>query len=81
MSTRLTVDRFEGEGKAIAVLLTEGGDPLEFPKALLPKGTRPGDVLNFVIEKDAGATRAVADATGKVQDELAKGDDGGDIKL
>ena len=40
MGVRLTIDRFEGDGKSIAVLLTDDGDAINFPKALLPKGAK-----------------------------------------
>jgi hypothetical protein len=81
MSTRLSIDRFEGKGKQIAVLLTDDGDTLNFPKSLLPAGCRPGDVLTMTLERDAGATRQVADETRQVQGRLAERDPGGDIKL
>ena len=45
VTIRLTVDRFEGEGKRIAVLLAEDGTTINFPKALLPKGVKTGEVL------------------------------------
>ena len=38
MTTRLSLDRFEGENKSIAVLLTDDGDTINFPKSLLPAG-------------------------------------------
>ncbi|MDB5350077.1 MAG: hypothetical protein JWN86_1324 [Planctomycetota bacterium] len=81
MTTRLTIDRFEGDRKQVAVLLTDGGDPINFPKALLPKGAKAGDILSFSIEKDAGTTAKVADQTAAVQADLKKTDPGGDIKL
>jgi hypothetical protein len=78
---RLSIDRFEGDKKQIAVLLTDEGMPINFPKALLPKGAKAGDVLTLQIELDAQATREVADETKKVQAELKKRDPGGDIRL
>lgn len=81
MTTRLTIDRFEGDKKQIAVLLTDGGDQINFPKALFPKGAKAGDILNFSIEKDAGETAKVAGQTASVQADLKKTDPGGDIKL
>ena len=59
---RLSIDRFEGDKKQIAVLLTDDGTPINFPKALLPKGAKAGDVLTLQIERDAEATKKVADA-------------------
>lgn len=81
MTTQLTIDRFEGDGKQIAVLLTDDGDTINMPRALLPKGAHAGDVLTLTIERDAEATRRVADETRKVQDELKSRDTGGDLKL
>ena len=81
MTVRLSLDRFEGDRKQIAVLLAEDGTPINLPKALLPRGARPGDVLTLQIERDVQATRKVADETKKVQVELKKRDPGGDIRL
>jgi Protein of unknown function (DUF3006) len=81
VTIRLSIDRFEGDKKQIAVLLAEDGTAINFPKALLPKGARAGDVLTFQIERDAGATRELTDKTRKVQDQLKKSDPGGDIRL
>ncbi len=81
MSTRLSIDRFEGKGKPIAVLLTDDGDALNFPRSLLPAGAKPGDVLTLTLERDAAASRQVADETRQVQDKLAERDPAGDIKL
>ena len=50
VTTRLTIDRFEGDKKQIAVLLTDGGDQINFPKTLLPKGAKAGDILSLSIE-------------------------------
>jgi hypothetical protein len=81
VTTRLTIDRFEGDRKQIAVLLTDDGEPISFPKGLLPRGAKAGDILTFSIEKDAGATKQVAEQTRAVQGELKKTDPGGDLKL
>jgi len=77
----LTIDRFEGDAKDVAVLLTEEGRSIDFPRSLLPKGVRAGDVLKFMLEKDAEATKSIAAATARIQKESAEQDDGGDIKL
>lgn len=77
----LTVDRFEGEGKAVAVLLAEAGWTVDVPRALLPEGTRAGDVVSFDLRKDDAATRAVARKTAEVQAALKATDDGGDLSL
>ena len=81
MKLRLTIDRFEGDDKSIAVLLTEDGTSVNFPKGLLPRGAKAGDILSFSITRDAAATKDVADKTRQVQDDLKKSDPGGDIKL
>jgi Protein of unknown function (DUF3006) len=81
VSTRLSVDRFEGKGKQFAVLLTDGGEALNFPKSLLPPGTKPGDVLTLTLERDDLASKQLAEETRQVQDRLANRDPGGDIKL
>jgi Protein of unknown function (DUF3006) len=81
LQLRLSIDRFEGDKKQVAVLLTNDGTQINFPKALLPKGSRAGDILTLTIEKDVEATKTVARETRAVQDELKKTDPGGDIKL
>ena len=81
MSTRLSLDRFEGKGKQIAVLLTDDGEALNFPKSLLPPGTKPGDVLTLTLERDDLASKQLAEETRQVQERLANRDPGGDIKL
>jgi hypothetical protein len=81
MTIRLSIDRFEGDDKEIAVLLTDDGQVINFPRALLAKTARAGDVLKLSLEPDTAATRRVAEETRKVQEELGKGDTGGDLKL
>ena len=66
MTIRLSIDRFEGDLKQIAVLLTDDGTPINFPKALLPRGAKAGDVLTFQMDRDVEATWKVADETRKV---------------
>jgi hypothetical protein len=77
----LSLDRFEGKGKQVAVLLTDDGDTLNIPKALLPPNSKPGDVLTLTLEYDARATQDLAAQTRQVQDKLSQSDPGGDIKL
>ena len=81
MKLRLSIDRFEGERKRTAVLLTDRGIQIDFPKALLPKGSRAGDVLTVIIEKDAEATDQLADEARNLQERLSQNDPGGDIRL
>ena len=80
-TTRLSLDRFEGKAKQIAVLLTDDGESLNLPRALLPPGAKPGDVLTLTLERDDAATRGLAEQTRRLQDKLAERDPGGDIKL
>jgi hypothetical protein len=77
----LSVDRFEGTDKPLAVLLTDDGEAINMPRSLLPPAVKPGDVLTLTIEHDAEATRKLADETRKVQRKLSEGDPGGDIRL
>jgi hypothetical protein len=79
--SRLSIDRFEGDKKQVAVLLTDDGTQVNFPKALLPRGVKAGDILSFTIERDTETTRQVARDTRAVQDDLKKTDPGGDIRL
>jgi hypothetical protein len=81
LNLRLTIDRFEGDKNQVAVLLADDGSQVNFPKALLPKGVKAGDILCLSIERDAGATRQVTKQTRSVQSDLKKTDPGGDIKL
>jgi Protein of unknown function (DUF3006) len=77
----VSVDRFEGDKKPIALLLTDDGTSINFPTALLPRGVKAGDVLTFTIERDVVATRNVARETRAVQDQLKTTDPGGDVAL
>jgi hypothetical protein len=81
MATVFTIDRFEGSKKEIAVLLSEDERTVEIPRWLLPKDAKAGDVFNVKFEHDSAATTKVAAATKKIQADLAKGDDGGDLNL
>ncbi len=80
-SISVSIDRFEGKGKDIAVLVTDDGETLNIPKSLLPPKSKPGDVLKLSLERDEQATQDVADETRRVQGKLSETDPGGDIKL
>ena len=41
MTIRLSIDRFEGDRKRIAVLLAEDGAAIDFPKVLVPNEGHP----------------------------------------
>ena len=62
MKFRLSIDRFERDKKHVA-LLADDGTQVNFPKELLPKDFKPGDTLLLTIEKDAEATKQVAEQT------------------
>jgi hypothetical protein len=79
--TSLSLDRFEGARKSIAVFLTDNGETLNLPGSLLPSSAKPGDVFTLALEHDPEATRRLAEQTRRVQDKLSQGDPGGDIKL
>ena len=74
MTVRLSIDRFEGDRKQIAVLLADDGTPINFPKALLPRGSKPGDILVLNVERDTEATK-------RVQGDSKKTDVGGGTRL
>ncbi len=58
---RIVVDRFEGD----LAVLEVGATHVDVPRALLPAGTREGDVLSLV--KDAAATaEALSDAEARL---------------
>jgi hypothetical protein len=78
---RLSIDRFEGDRKQVAVLLADDGTQVNLPRNKLPRGAKPGDILSLTIERDARATKKVARQTRAVQSDLKKTDPGGDIKL
>ena len=81
MTTRLSFDRFEGKGKQqIAVLVADDGTAVNIPRPFLPPAP-PGDVLTLSLDLDPGATAKLKKETKSVQDDLAKRDPGGDIKL
>jgi hypothetical protein len=77
----LSLDRFEGKGKQIAVLVSDDGETLNIPRSYLPSSAKPGDVLNLSLELDPAATRKLAQETRRVQDKLSQRDPGGDVKL
>ena len=78
MNFPLSFDRYEDR---FAVLLTERGEQIDFPKELLPKRAKPGDTLSFSIDVDREATAALKRDTKALQDKLRKTDSGEDIKL
>lgn len=81
MTTTLSIDRFEGTKKEVAVLVDDDGRSFDLPRWLLPKDARAGDVVRLTVERDPKATARLVAKTKKVQDDLARGDDGKDIQL
>jgi hypothetical protein len=77
----LSLDRFEGREKEIAVLVTPDGGAVSMPRTLLPAGARPGCVITLSLVVDEAATQALAAQTRAVQADLARTDPGGDISL
>ena len=75
---KLSFDHYEGR---FAVLLTDDGQQVDFPKELLPKGAKPGDMLSFSMEVDREATESLKRRTQALQDKLRTTDSGEDIKL
>jgi len=75
---RFTIDRFEAQW---AVLETPEGKTINYPRNLLPKGAKEGDVfdLNIDISKEATEERKT-NIKGRV-DDLKKKDEGGDLQL
>jgi hypothetical protein len=43
LKIRLSIDRFEGDQKRIAVLLAEDGTAINFARVLRPRGVKAGD--------------------------------------
>ncbi len=81
MKLCLSIDRFEGPRKEIAVLVTEDGRSILFPRDLLPRGAKAGDLLAMGLERDLKGMAELARKAKSVRDDLAKTDPGGDIQL
>ena len=81
MTTRLSIDRFEGPRRAIAVLLLEDGRTICVPRTLLPRGARAGEQLRLDLSVDVLGTAEVARRVRRVREDLDKTDPGGDIQL
>jgi hypothetical protein len=81
MKLSLSVDRFEGDRKDIAVLVAEDGTSVSVPRRLLPEDVEAGDILTITIERDLRATRELVARTKQIQEALKKSDPGGDITL
>ena len=77
----VSIDRFEGKSKQIAVLIDEEGETYLRPRGHLPEGAKEGDVLRHDLTHDREATERVHRETKGVQRQLRGRDQGGDIKL
>ena len=78
---RLSIDRFEGDRKKFAVLVTEDGRSILWPRDLLPRGAKAGETLSITLERDLKATAEIARKVRALRQELDKTDPGGDIQL
>lgn len=81
MPHRMSVDRFEGRDKEIAVLVGEDDVVLNIPRALLPDDVSAGDVVTLTFARDAEATEALAAEAAQLATELKARDPGGDVAL
>ena len=81
MPIRLSIDRFEGRRREIAVLLTEDGRSISLPRKLLPRGSKAGEVLSMDLERDPEGTAEVVREAKALREDLDKTDPGGDIRL
>ncbi len=81
MKIRLAIDRFDGLRKELAVLLTEDGRSFDFPRDLLPQGSRAGELLSVEIERDLAGTAEIQQRSQEIRRDLDRTDPGGDIAL
>lgn len=79
MPISLSLDRIEDND--LAVLVTDDGQEIHLPKALLPGGAKAGDVLKCSLEVDPAATKALKDDAKALQQDLKKTDPGGDLSI
>jgi hypothetical protein len=81
MTIRLSIDRFEGPRRSIAVLLTEDGRSILFPRDLLPRGAKAGELLAFDLVRDLEGTAEIGRKAKALREELDRTDPGGDLTL
>jgi hypothetical protein len=74
----LFVDRLEGDR---AVLVSEAGDELDLPLALLPEGAGEGSWLSLTLRLDPERGAATRRAVAALRRRLSEDDDGGDLVL
>ena len=75
---RFTIDRFEAQG---AVLETPDGKTINYPRNLLLKDAKEGDVFDLNIDMNREATEERKTNIKGIVDDLKKKDKGGDIQL
>jgi Protein of unknown function (DUF3006) len=68
---KVTIDRVE-EGIAVLFLQDDSRQCITFPASLLPPGSREGDVLTLVLERDPAATKAAKERVSLLIDKLKK---------
>ncbi len=73
-----TIDRLEAQW---AVLETPDGKTINYPRNLLPKGAKEGDVFDLNIDIHQKATGERKKNIKEIVDDLKKKDKGGDIQL
>lgn len=82
MRHRWVVDSIEADVASIEVGV---GQTITIPVALLPAGTKQGDVVRVTLELDAAAKQAALDASAaqvaKGREASGKRDPGGDLAL
>jgi hypothetical protein len=81
MTIRLSLDRFEGPRWSLAILVTDDGRSISFPRDLLPKGAKAGEILTMDLARDHEATAEVIRQARAIRDELNQTDPGGDLRL
>ncbi len=72
---RLTVDAIElnADNERVGVLVADDGSQVVLPLALLPDGTRVGDVLNLSLAHDSDETERRRKRVGDLQKKLFGG--------
>ncbi|HHT09799.1 MAG TPA: DUF3006 domain-containing protein [Candidatus Atribacteria bacterium] len=75
---RFTIDRFEAQW---AVLETPDGKTINYPRNLLPKDAKEGDVFDLNIDMNQKASEERKTNFKGIVDDLKKKDKGGDIQL
>ena len=75
---RFTIDRFEAQW---AVLETPDGKTINYPRNLLPKDAKEGDVFDLNIDMNQKASEERKTNIKGIVDDLKRKDKGGDIQL